>query len=306
MRQHATPTRALGLVCLAVALALLAACGGAASGATTTYDAGPGHIVVQLFPQAGFIAPGATALPSWTLYGDGTLVYTTGGVAPGSAHLMTAKLSPSDVNTVLDFIVNQHHFFASTKQAYGHGVPDTGSTRLTVNANGQSKSVVLFAEPGPAPDTQTTDVFAIEHYLQAYSPPSPVPYVAPGVALLVTARLSPSEVVDGAPPVQWPYSDVDLSQAYALSCGYVHTDASCTGPAGTQAQLLGVYGSRAQDILTLTAGHLIHAQQGTYVYAVSAFPLLPDALVSQNGHAPGVLVNGTDRLRLQPAPPSNG
>jgi hypothetical protein len=303
MRQHTTRWRALGLALLGLALALVAACGNSATG--PSYDPGAGRIVVQRFTQPGFVAQ-AAPVPTWTLYGDGTLVFATGGVVPGSSQLAVAKLSQSDVQRILDVIVNQHHFFASTKPTYGRVVPDIGATRLTVNANGQSKSVELFLDPGATGDAETRNVFAIAQYLQDYNPPNPTPYVAPGVALLVNTRSPVSVVLVDPAPLQWPYADVDLSQAYALSCGYFHNDADCTGPSGTQAKVMGVYGSRAQDILALSPTRLIHAQQGAYVYTISVYPLLPDALVSQNGQAPGVLVNPTVRLQLQPAPPTNG
>jgi hypothetical protein len=304
MRQHTASSRAFGLALLGIVLATFAACGG--SGGSPTYDAGAGQVVAQVFPRPGFVAVGVNAVPTWTLYGDGTVIYRGGPIGASSSQLMTGRLTQSEVNRLLDEVVNQDHFFASTKPSYGQFMPDAGSILLTVNADGQSKSVSLLGQRGPGADQQTQNVFAVETALLAEHPAIATAYVAPGAALLVTARRSASDIAtDGLAPVQWPYGDIDLAQAYSVSCAVSQQSAGCPS-SGSSAKFFGVYGSRAHDVLTLVNGSTIQAQQGQYVYSVLAFPLLPDALVQQNGQARGVLVNGTQRVVLQPAPPGNG
>jgi hypothetical protein len=181
---------------------------------------------------------------------------------------------------------------------YGTVIPDVGATHLTVNADGKSKSVTLQGNPGPGADQQTQNVFAVESALLGTHPDSSSPYVAPGAALLVTYRTA----VGPTPPTPWPYGDVDLNAAYQVSCGVTEVEAHCPSSAPS-ARFYGVYGQRGRDVLGFVNGAILQTQQGQYVYTVLAFPLLPDALVTMNGQARGVLVNGAGRIQLQPAPP---
>lgn len=297
MRHRSPRWRALGLALLGLALTLLSACG--AAGNTPSYNTGAGQIVAQLFSQPGFVASGLIAVPTWTLYGDGTVISRSGPIGGPATTLTRGTLSQSAINHLLDTIVNQDHFLDASKPSYGHAIPDTGSTRLTVNANGKSKSVTLLGAPDANADQETEHVFAVENALLSEHPADAAPYAAPGAALLVFDR-TPTSAASGT---AWPYADVDLSQAYGVSCGVMQHTPDCPS-AAPNAKFYGVYGGRAHDVLGLLNGASLQAQQGEFVYTVVAYPLMPDALVAQNGHAAGVLVNGAGRIGLQPQPPS--
>jgi hypothetical protein len=128
------------------------------------------HILVQLakLPEH----PGAQmhTVPTWTLYGDGTLIFRTD---PGD-NLWRAHLSHLEIQHILDVIINQNTFFDSIAQRYGSVTPerDDDELLLIVDANGQQKEVMLVSEPTDkvAINTQTTHVFAIVQFLLDYHP----------------------------------------------------------------------------------------------------------------------------------------
>src|SRR5207302_5706489 len=140
----------------------------------------------------------------WTLYGDGTLLFEPGdGKQFG---LQQAKLSPAEVNHILDVIVKQNAFFASSQSFYGQPNADEGSTDLLVDTNGQHKEVTLDdLIPQGTPDLQTQHVFAIEHFLQGYHPANAQPYVPTGVAIFIESFTN--DVANTSP---WPYTDIKL------------------------------------------------------------------------------------------------
>jgi hypothetical protein len=137
---------------------------------TIPYNRVSDHILVQLaeLPEH----PGAQmhTVPMWTLYGDGTLIFRTD---PGDT-LWRAQLSTSEIQHILDVIINQDTCFDSIAQRYGSMIPerDADELLLIVDANGQQKEVVLVSEPTNqvAIDIQTTHVFAIEQFLLDYHP----------------------------------------------------------------------------------------------------------------------------------------
>ncbi len=109
-------------------------------------------------------------VPMWTLYGDGTLIFRTG---PGD-NLWRAQLSLSEIQHILDVIINQNTFFDNTAQRYGSMAPGRNDEELLliVDANGWQKAVILVSEPTNqvAIDIQTTRVFAIKQFLFDYHP----------------------------------------------------------------------------------------------------------------------------------------
>ncbi len=137
---------------------------------TIPYIKASDHILVQLakLPEH----PGAQmhTVPMWTLYGDGTLIFRT----DPSDNLWRAQLSHSEIQHILDVIINQDTFFNSIAQRYGSMTSerDDEELLLIVDSNGQQKAVVLVNEPTNqfAIDIKTTHVFAIEKFLLDYHP----------------------------------------------------------------------------------------------------------------------------------------
>jgi len=137
---------------------------------TIPYNRASDHILVQLAELPEHQGAQMHTVPMWTLYGGGTLIFRTD---PGDT-LWRAHLSPSEIQHILDVIINQDTFFDSIAQRYGRMSPerDHDELLLIVDANGQQKEVVLVSEPTNqlAIDLQTTHVFAIEQFLLDYHP----------------------------------------------------------------------------------------------------------------------------------------
>jgi hypothetical protein len=137
---------------------------------TIPYNRVSDHILVQLAKLSEHSGAQMHTVAKWTLYGDGTLIFRTD---PGDNWWRT-QLSTSEIQHILDVIINQDTFFDSTAQRYGSMTPerDVDELLLIVDANGQQKEVVLVSEPTNqvAIDIQTTHVFAIEQFLLDYYP----------------------------------------------------------------------------------------------------------------------------------------
>ncbi len=260
------------------------------SGSPISYNTGAGHILVQLFSSPGFIFPPINGVPDWTLYGDGTLIKKSNtGAGPGSQLLM-AHLSTSEVQHILDVVVNQNAFFASTQSSYGRIMPDTGSQLLTVDANGQHKEVRLFAEPTSSEDEQTQHVFAIRHFLLSYNPASTQPYVPPGVVLLVA-----QERAGSTGGWQWTDNDIALDQVAAEECTYLHFGTNACSPATNgKSGLFPVYGERGVQMWQRwQSNSSVRVTQHGQSYQIIIWPLLPDALSPRSDGSLGVMVQGS-------------
>ena len=297
------------LACCSVAcVSILAGCGVTASGGQpgpsgtpVAYDAHAGHILVQLFPSPGFIFPPVNGVPSWTLYGDGTVVFAGGGpIGGGSRSLLSAKLATDQVQHILDVVVRQYNFFASDKGAYGHMIPDTGSTLLTVNAENQSKTVGISGNEGSQPDAQTKNIFAIESFLQGYHLANAQPYAPQGVAVLVYPSSDTSQAAAVRP---WPYPTVDLSRVEATECPYLQPGAVCSQHAVGQTGILPIYGTSGTNLLSQLGSEGPVAQNGS-TYLVMIWPLMPD-VPPPNAHptshaAPVIRVASSGQIREWP------
>ena len=283
------------LIVIVLLALLLAGCGvlkvkGTTSGSTpgtpVPTNTGAGHVIVQLFSSPGFIYPPINGVPDWTLYGNGTLIFKSAA----SAELVQAQLSPDEVQHVLDVIVKQNAFFASTQQFYGRLVPDVGSLLLSVSANGQAKEVRLFLDPTSSSDQQTQHVFAIEHFLLNYHPTTVQPYTPPGVVLLVLVEQGSS-----ATTRSWPYADISLAQVAAQECSFLRfgTNSTCSPQTDVKSGLFPIYGKRGQELLQQSpSGLYTQVSQSGKNYQIIVWPLMPDALTPRADGSQGVRVEG--------------
>ncbi len=282
------------LLLFSMIVGLLLFCTGCGSSTSTgtqsspvTYDHTAGHILVRLFNAPGFIYPPVNGVPEWTLYGDGTLLFKTFGAR---VSLDKAQLSPSEVQHILDVVVNQNAFFASSKATYGQMAADVGSTTVSVTANGQQKEVRLLAKPTGTQDSETNHVFAIQDFLLSYHPTNAQNYAPTGVALLVMAQPKGAKT-----PTAWPYNDISLAQVVDHECTLLRfgANASCTST-NAQAGLVPLYGQRGLTLFTQTqtSTYTVFSQQGKF-YQIIVWPLLPDALLPQTNGAHSVAVQGS-------------
>jgi hypothetical protein len=277
------------LAFLTLLLLSLSSCGSAGTQGNShnppiAYTSKQGIILIQLFNEPGFIYPPINAIPTWTLYGDGTLIIRS---STGD-YLRQAQLSSSDIQQILDTVVRQQSFFSSTRPIYGQQQPDVGATLLTVNTQSQHKTVRLLRAPsgGQPVDNETQHVFAIESYLLHYQPKQLQPYVPAGIALMAM----PSRLNNKLLP--WPYNDISLATVEAQECSYLPQQDSCPTTQKTKG-LFPVYGQRALDMLARwPAGRLVSFEQNNTNYMIIVWPLLPDALVTQADGTKGILTTG--------------
>lgn len=283
--KHTTPAF---LALLALLLLVLSGCGsveaqGSSNNSPIPYTNKQGVILIQLFNEPGFVYPSINAMPTWTLYGDGTLIISS---SAGNL-LRQTRLSTQEVQQLLDVVVRQNTFFSSTRPSYGVAATrDAGATLLTVNAQNQNKTVRLQREPaaGQSVDSETQHVFAIENYLLHYQPKQVQSYVPTGVALLAM----PSSLNNK--PLAWPYNDILLAKVAAQECGYLPQQTPC---AQQTSGMFPVYGQRGRDMLTRwPASRPVSLEQNNVNYTLIVWPLLPDALVAQPDGTQGILITG--------------
>jgi hypothetical protein len=259
---------------------------GATAGPAIAFDKQQGHILIQLFRVPGFVYPPINGVPDWTLYGDGTLIFKA--TTSNNSSLQQARLSANEIQHILDVVVRENSFFASNQTSYGHKLPDTGSLQLTVNANGQHKTVNLSIESENTTDEQTQHVFAIKNFLLSYHPASAQAYSPPGVALLVIPQRAGNALA-------WPYNDIQLAQIATQECPYLPFGGRepCANNAPTG--LYPVYGQRGLELLQRwPPGSSGSVSQNGQIYQVMIWPLMPDALASQGKNSAGVHVVGTN------------
>jgi hypothetical protein len=273
----------LALLLLALSGCLPVDAQGSGNNSTIPYINKQGIILIQLFNEPGFIYPPINAIPTWTLYGDGTLI-----IRSSTDNLLRqTRLSTHEVQQILDVVVRQDNFFSSTRSSYGEAEPDLGPTLLTVNAQSQRKTVNLQHEPaaGQLVDSETQHVFAIENYLLHYQPKQVQPYVPTGVALLALPSSSRNE------PLVWPYNDISLAKVAAQECGYLPQQTTCTQQTSG---MFPVYGKRGLDMLTRwPASRPASLEQNNVDYTIIVWPLLPDALVKQPDGSLGIFITST-------------
>lgn len=286
--RHHFHSLATALIALTALLLLCAGCGGTASNTPTapvSYDKSAGHIIVRLFNSPGLIYPSVNGVPAWTLYGDGTLIFKP----LTSQVLLQAQLSPTEVQHILDVVVNQNAFFDSTHQTYGRLIPDVGPTLLSVNANSQHKEVKLFATPTTSENTETQHIFAIRDFLLGYHPATEQPYAPPGVVLL--ALLQTTGLGTATP---WPYADISLAQVAAYECSLLRSNTTTVCSSNTTG-VYPVYGSRGVTLLTQwRSGTYSLVSQSGKLYRIIVWPLLPEALTVQANGSHGVAVAGVN------------
>ena len=280
----------LFLTSIVLLIWLLIGCGASQTKGTTTatpipVDRQASHIIIQLFRSPGFIYPPINGVPEWTLYGNRTLLLKS-----ATGDLVQAQLSFAEVQHILDVVVNQNAFFASTQTFYGRMIPDSGSFLLSVSANGQGKEIRLFGEPASSSDQQTQHVFAIEHFLLDYHPTTTQPYIPPGVVLLALAQQGESA---NAP--SWPYDNIALAQVAVQECPFLQfgNTQPCGLNTASKSGLFPIYGKQGLQLWQQWQSDLYRlVSQSGKNYQIIVWPLLPDALSPRANGSQGVRVEG--------------
>ena len=119
-------------------------------------------MVLRYEEGGGFVMPAYTAAtaPSFTLYGDGTIIFrdvTKGAIDPiGSVMpfqpFRTARMNEEQIQTLLAFALNEGGLGAARAEYSDMMVSDQTTSVFTVNAGGLAKSVSVYALGYDAPD----------------------------------------------------------------------------------------------------------------------------------------------------------
>lgn len=139
--------------------------GSSDGGERFVYDTDPTHVVLRLDEGGGFVMPEFTATntPAFTLYGDGTVIFRSANAVEApraegepTIHppLRMAKLSEDQIQALLEFAVVEGGLGIAREKYANDMVADAATTWFTVDVEGLSKRVEVYAlgldiEEGP-------------------------------------------------------------------------------------------------------------------------------------------------------------
>jgi hypothetical protein len=281
---------ATGLILL-VAAACSPAAGGT-SGPTTGPSAGPtpeptptavagiAHatgakdVVIRVEESGGFVPVGflATSAPSFTLYGDGTVVFRDGQAAPPdtvgsvmrSVPFQTINLDEEGIQALLAYALGPGGIGVAVGPYLG-GVADVPATTFTVNADGRQKQVSVT---GLSPDVHPNDVVIVTALAGLAEKLRTFGTSVAGETVYEPAAyrgvLQKIDQANGA-VVGWPWTDVKPADFTAGANELLLTHVL------TPAQVA------ALDIPQVEGGMLgLELQSDNQLYSLALRPLLPD------------------------------
>lgn len=137
------------------------------------HPTGPTDVVLRFEEGGGFLMPAflATQAPSFTLYGDGTIIFRNQLLDPlepvGSVSPMhpfrTARLTEDQVQDLLTSALGEFGLGVARPDYPNDLVADAGTAVFTVNAGGLKKTISIYAlglESEGTPDATARDAFA--------------------------------------------------------------------------------------------------------------------------------------------------
>jgi hypothetical protein len=157
--------------------------------------------------------------PTFTLYGDGTVIFRDPASAPPVDErgvlvypaFRTAKLSAEQIDALLEFAITEGGLAAARERYDNPMLADVGNAVFTINAGGRSKEVTvtgLFESDASAPDATSRSQFqALAERLRSFDNAGSVPTVEfePEqwrVHLLEASGIDPAAVQP------WPWEDL--------------------------------------------------------------------------------------------------
>lgn len=134
---------------------------------------GPTDVLLRFEEGGGFVAPAflATEAPSFSLYGDGTVIFRNpaqdplpaiGSVSP-SRPFRTARLSEDQIQTVLEDALGQGGLGAARTEYLDNQIADAPTAVFTIDAGGIRKRVSVYAlgiDVQASPDAPARTAFA--------------------------------------------------------------------------------------------------------------------------------------------------
>ena len=238
------------------------------------HPTGANDIVLRVEESGGFVPVDflATYAPSFTLYGDGTVVFRDGQAPPPdtvgsvmrSVPFKTIKLDEEGIQALLTFALGPGGIGAAVGP-YTGGVADMPSTIFTVNADGRQKQVSIT---GLSPDMHPNDVLiatalaGLAEKLRTFGN-----NVAGEVVFQPVAYRGVLQKVDQAngAVVDWPWTDVAPGDFTSGANEFILSHTL------TPAQVA------ALNIPQVEGGMLgLNLQKANQLYSLALRPLLPD------------------------------
>ena len=127
------------------------------------HPTGAADIILRYDVAGGFVPASffAAHVPNFTLYGDGTIIWvsttaTSGGPGNGPSTgqpVRTGRFSEAQVQSLLAFALGDGGLGIARASYEAGGIADAPSTTFTINADGRTKTVSVYAlgigQPGP-------------------------------------------------------------------------------------------------------------------------------------------------------------
>ena len=266
-----------------VAAALAATPAGAVGAAAPiAHPTAASRVVVRVSSGGGFVAPQAnlSALPSFTLYGDGTVLLpgAVPQISPGPAisPLVRLHLGANRVQALLRR-AKQAGLLAGHAIDYGDmgsvGVSDMPTTTVTLNAGGRHVQLRAYALGAPShggrlSDAQTRARLALTRFIASLPHgPGGTRYTPQALAVFVAPYSGQPQ--PGSTPIVWPLAS-DLATA------------GKGGTGGLAYRCISVRGADARTLLArlgkANSASRWRSRGATAVFTLSARPLLPDEL----------------------------
>jgi len=177
-------------------------------------------VVLRIESSGGFLAPAAQLLsaPSFTLYGDNTVVFRAEQTPDGPQYpiFLRVRLQPSQVDDLLGFALDQGQL-RTARDTYTRPAPDAPTTVFAIDADGVQKRVSVTAL-GANGATGGPDAAAYKSFQALAERLDEFPkHVSAGefgkatnyVPTTYRAILSPGGDATGADP--WPWPELSLS-----------------------------------------------------------------------------------------------
>ena len=198
--------------------------GGAVTGAIE-HKTGPTDVLLRVAEGGGFVPIefNAAAAPSFTLYGDGIVVFQPIVAtfpepdAKGVVHSTpwrTAKLDEGQIQELLEYALGAGGLGAARDHYANTMVADAPSTFFTVRAGGVDKTVTVdalfeIAEPGPDQAIRTA-FYRLSQRLKDFDRGGSIPsdvYQPGRFRGVLVAREAQPQVA----PIDWPWPDLEVA-----------------------------------------------------------------------------------------------
>jgi len=176
-----------------------------------------------MFWGGGFVPPQITVsdVPQFTLFGDGTAVFKPLTPIEGTPFnqplppMLTVKLTEDEVQTLLEFALNDGHLAVAKESYTDPMIADAGSTTFSIDAGGYDKTVNVYAlmeSTSSGPETEDRNaMFKLQDRLNNFATEAlggnvkPYDPSAYRVTLFDQGYGQPN-----VEPIPWPWTDVTL------------------------------------------------------------------------------------------------